>query len=742
MISASPSPDRVVTIAALQAGLNHSRTGNPGFEANFTCLARQAQAAAQNHPDIIVFPEYAITGWPYPTEAEINHLAQPVPGAGEWFRRYQTLARELRIPLVGWLLESANGKLYNTAFVLDQEGEFTGKYRKVQANLGEQTWWGWSQGEAFQVIELNGVRYGFSICSDMWFPETVRCNELLGADVVLHLSIADDMGHILPTRAFDSHLPVVASIFNGGSYAVDAAGKLLGKLPPEEPGWITFQLQPFQTQLQSKYGGLWNPKRGSQNLRNLPAYQPLIDPARRQPWTEVFFDSQGNRQSRAQLLDRFGGRYDAHDPALYHQKLVSFAAPWTSPFRVDPARPHHLVNREGQHLFILNRTAWAYFGCQDPCAVLERAQQTGCNVIRVALEGQPYFSELGIDLWPWKGTRENPDWSNFNERYWQQVEERVRLAGEYGIGLDLVLYMKLHPEAGEIELQRTYWAYTLERLAKYANILTWEIANEYTANAEFQAAAGRYFKQHDPHRRPVCSSDGTTDDAIWPDADWMDLAINHTCTSSTAQHDLHSWYLALARNTRSHGKPAFCNESGREKRHRNDDGIHRRKQGWLWCAAGGFWTFHAWDGCEGIDTFKALDYHAPGEESLKPMADFFRSIPFWDLDPNETTLAVQNPNLTGAVLAKPDRSLVVAYLCTLLTGARLIDGAAWLRLPDGVYRLSFLSPLTLQVVEVREVASPGLRGRLPVSLPDFTDDLLVIIQRVEARERTHIPGTL
>jgi len=38
----------------------------------------------------------------------------------------------------------------------------------------------------------------------MWFPETVRCEELAGADVILHVSIADDMGHLIPARAFDS----------------------------------------------------------------------------------------------------------------------------------------------------------------------------------------------------------------------------------------------------------------------------------------------------------------------------------------------------------------------------------------------------------------------------------------------------------------------------------------------------------------------------------------------------------
>ena len=198
--------ERTVNIVALQAGTRYAFRDNPGLDANFALFARLSReaAGASPRPDLICWPEYAISGWPYPKEEVMNGLAESIPGEGPWYRRYRDLARELGVPIVGWLVESAGGKLYSTAFLLDGKGDFKGKYRKVQANLGEQTWWGWSQGERFELIELDGVRYGISICADMWFPETVRCEELLGADVVLHLSIADDMGHLIPARAFDS----------------------------------------------------------------------------------------------------------------------------------------------------------------------------------------------------------------------------------------------------------------------------------------------------------------------------------------------------------------------------------------------------------------------------------------------------------------------------------------------------------------------------------------------------------
>jgi hypothetical protein len=185
--------------------------------------------------------------------------------------------------------------------------------------------------------------------------------------------------------------------------------------------------------------------------------------------------------------------------------------------------------------------------------------------------------------------------------------------------------------------------------------------------------------------------------------------------------------LALARNTRSHGKPAICNESGREKRHGNNDGIHRRKQGWLWCTAGCFWTWHSWDGCEGIDD---MDYAAPGQEFLKPMADFFRDLPFWQMSPNYTALTANQPDVVWTTLAKPDRSVVIMYLCTRTTGRTIETAPVQVRLPAGRYRITYRRPANLAVIKTQEYRSRGLNKTGQIVLPDFTDDLIVTVRRI------------
>lgn len=119
---------------------------------------------------------------------------------------------------------------------------------------------------------------------------------------------------LTPARAFDSELPIVMASFQGGSYAVDSRGRLLGKLPAMTPGWKAFRLEPFRVRVDGKYRG-WIPKKGNHTLRNPKAHGILTDPAARPAWTEVFTGKDGSPQTREQLLDRFKGRYDANDPA-------------------------------------------------------------------------------------------------------------------------------------------------------------------------------------------------------------------------------------------------------------------------------------------------------------------------------------------------------------------------------------------------------------------------------------------
>tara|TARA_R110002049_G_scaffold38978_4_gene120411 strand:- start:14254 stop:15591 length:1338 start_codon:yes stop_codon:yes gene_type:complete len=420
------------------------------------------------------------------------------------------------------------------------------------------------------------------------------------------------------------------------------------------------------------------------------------------------------------------------------ESLVRFQEPWTSPFQVDSLQPYQLVNREGKHLLILNKTAWAYFGMNDPEGFLKRSKAQGVNVIRVAFVGAPYFEDLHIELWPWEGSIENPDFSGYDESYWDEVEKRIKMAGEYGIGIDFNIYNTVREEAHKYPEQNKFWKIILDRFGKYSNILTWEIMNEYLGNQKFQDSVGSFFYENDKWNRPVITSDGTTDDAAWPDKEWMGMSVVHTCTGSGPKHDLKDWYLAVARNSRAHGKPAFNNESGREKRHKNDDPEHRRKQSWIWYAAGCHWTWHSWEGCEGIEDPK---YRGPGAQYLKPVTEFFRSLPFWKMNPNFTILNTTSLDWFSVILADSQRKNSIVYICTTETGKSIPESPIKLRLPDGIYNIEFIDPATLKTLKSISLTSQNLGFLKTVTLPGFTDDIVLKIKLVETRERSMIKGT-
>ncbi len=407
-------------------------------------------------------------------------------------------------------------------------------------------------------------------------------------------------------------------------------------------------------------------------------------------------------------------------------QLVTFENTWNSPYVPDPEYSHHFVNDEGNHLYLYTKSAFAYFRCKDPKAVLSKAHDIGANVIRVCLEGTPFYNKLRLDMWPWGGTRKNPNWKIFNEAYWSMVEQRVRLAGENDIGLNIILYYTLKPSVQDVEVQRKYWEYVLRRLGKYANVFSWEIMYTDNIHKDFIDIAGTYFKTHDPYHRPVFSTGPGSDDAFMPDKPWMDIAVVQTPTGSQPQYGLDDWYLAVARNVYNHGKPAFNAQPGREMVDENDDPIFRRKQGWLWCMTGAFWTWHSYDGCDGINE---INYYSPGWQYSKPVTEFFNSVPFWTMTPNFTACRAQDPELITQSLATSDRKTVLFYGCYQKQDVFARGKKMSLRLPAGSYDLSFFRPGDLKKIKSIDIQASGVNNLLEIDLPDFKDDILIMISK-------------
>lgn len=100
---------------------------------------------------------------------------------------FQAEARRHGVWLVpGSMFERApDGRIYNTAVVIDPNGEIVARYRKMFPFRPYET--EVAAGEEFCVFDVPQVgRFGLSICYDMWFPETTRQLTSQGVEVLLH----------------------------------------------------------------------------------------------------------------------------------------------------------------------------------------------------------------------------------------------------------------------------------------------------------------------------------------------------------------------------------------------------------------------------------------------------------------------------------------------------------------------------------------------------------------------------
>jgi len=87
--------------------------------------------------------------------------------------------------LPGSMFEKRKADVFNTAVVINPQGEIVGRYDKMfPFTPYEADVKGGTEFLVFDVPEIG--RFGVSICYDIWFPETTRTLSAMGMEVLLH----------------------------------------------------------------------------------------------------------------------------------------------------------------------------------------------------------------------------------------------------------------------------------------------------------------------------------------------------------------------------------------------------------------------------------------------------------------------------------------------------------------------------------------------------------------------------
>lgn len=221
-------------------------------EVNLT-QAEQVMSSLEGNADLVVFPELFTTGY---RREGFDHraYAEAIPG-GHSLQRLAKAAARSRLSMIGTILEDAEGKIFDTAVVIDADGNLVGRYRKTHLYPSESAHFG--AGSELIMVEIgNQLRLGLAICFEHAFPEIFTKLALAGANVVaIPSAVPRDFEYLLKlrtrARAQDNQIFVAASNlvgFDGETYwcgesmIVDPRGDILAEAGSDHATVITAPL--------------------------------------------------------------------------------------------------------------------------------------------------------------------------------------------------------------------------------------------------------------------------------------------------------------------------------------------------------------------------------------------------------------------------------------------------------------------------------------------------------------------
>ncbi|MEO6838530.1 MAG: carbon-nitrogen hydrolase [Ginsengibacter sp.] len=158
-------------------------------ETNFAKAILKIKEAAAKRAQIVCLQELFTSLYFCDEENYENFkLAEPIPGPSTDI--LSNLAKELNIVIIASLFEKRTAGLYhNTTAVIDADGKFLGKYRKMHIpddpSFYEKFYF--TPGDlGYQTFTTKFAKIGVLICWDQWYPEAARITSLMGAEILFY----------------------------------------------------------------------------------------------------------------------------------------------------------------------------------------------------------------------------------------------------------------------------------------------------------------------------------------------------------------------------------------------------------------------------------------------------------------------------------------------------------------------------------------------------------------------------
>ncbi|HPJ96388.1 MAG TPA: carbon-nitrogen hydrolase [Syntrophales bacterium] len=258
----------MVEVRKIKAGIVQMRCGDNTTENMVRTMAAIRRAAA-NGANMVCLQElfrsrYFCVSEDYTPFA----MAEAIPGPAT--EALQSLAGELGVVIVASLFEKRTEGLYhNSAIVIDADGTYLGKYRKMHIpddpSFYEKFYF--TPGDlGFRAFKTRFGTVGVLVCWDQWYPEAARLTALMGAEILFYPTaigwaegedpqVCRDQFNAWQTiqraHAIANGIPVVSVnrvgkegniLFWGGSFSADTLGEMIYQAPQDKEDVAVFEI--------------------------------------------------------------------------------------------------------------------------------------------------------------------------------------------------------------------------------------------------------------------------------------------------------------------------------------------------------------------------------------------------------------------------------------------------------------------------------------------------------------------
>ena len=270
-------------------------------ESNIQKTILKIKEAAEKGAQIICLQELFASLYFCDVEDHDNfNLGEQIPGDSTDI--LSKVAAEYKVVIIASLFEKrAHGLYHNTTAVIDADGQYLGKYRKMHIpdDPGYYEKFYFTPGDlGYKVFKTKFATIGVLICWDQWYPEAARITALMGAEILFYPTAIGWAKHqdettnteqynawqtIQRSHAIANGVPVVSvnrvgyegdMKFWGGSFISNPFGTLLYKASHDNEETV---VTPIDTESSERYRTHWPFLRDRRIDSYLPITKRYID---------------------------------------------------------------------------------------------------------------------------------------------------------------------------------------------------------------------------------------------------------------------------------------------------------------------------------------------------------------------------------------------------------------------------------------------------------------------------------